>query len=63
MKKRSRWASSRWMVITILAMVGAFILAWKFASPETFAGVAMAGIGMGQWRNNNEGRFDPGDAP
>ena len=47
----TRWFASRWLVLTFVAMVGAFVLAWRFEDPATFAGVAMAGIGMGQVHN------------
>jgi len=47
----SRWFASRWLVLSAVAMAGAFWLAWRFEDPGTFAEVAMVAIGLGQVNN------------
>lgn len=42
---------NRWLVLSVLAMGGAFLLAWFQHSPATFADVAMVALGGGHLTN------------
>ena len=46
-----RWLESRWLLVTMATLAGAFFLAVTFEEPGVFSTVAVVALGAGQMNN------------